>query len=503
MTHERSLSTVSETCPVAASKGPATAGLVLDRFPCNELRKCLTSVRVNAVLSLGIVMSRFGSPSCRSLDASGKPFRPGGPLGHPGRWIRSCCCRRAPGSLSSTSSFAMRSCTSRSGVKRQARTAQVVRPGRKHSTAVTSGTSAICRSLAARRSSICGSAGFVAITRNARARRSSSKHQYWRSVTPTELADCGRCSKISASASEAVQGVGTASAWPCPPAAAPCCAWSAHFQSGQFERQRCWGWTNLRFARADATARFWWMPMLIALLICWRIRRRMRLSRGSAAIRVPKSSAVTGMASTPVLPGWCARRTPGGRSVAPGAQPGRCVGTLRGADACVRKGIESGRVVGRHLARDTNAPINAASLSRRLKERTERRHAEIHELLTQGLTILRYRDGSGCTAKPSIASPPLRLLPTCSAEVVGQLRSTHTSSIWQSGGAKVSTSPRFYSMRSASRAIVAASAGSGARWKAGGRPSHHRLTRCCLVREPSPGYCCADHLTWMRRTRFF
>ena len=57
--------------------------------------------------------------------------------------------------------------------------------------------------------------------------------------------------------------------------------------------------TSLHFAGAGATARFWWMPKLIASLIYWKIRRLMRSLIGSPTIRVPKSSAVTGMASTP------------------------------------------------------------------------------------------------------------------------------------------------------------------------------------------------------------
>jgi transposase len=55
--------------------------------------------------------------------------------------------------------------------------------------------------------------------------------------------------------------------------------------------------------------------------------------------------------------------------------------------AAVRKELKAGEAAG------TTSPeippwLKAASLSlSRLKERTERRHAEIHELLTQGLTI--------------------------------------------------------------------------------------------------------------------
>ena len=55
---------------------------------------------------------------------------------------------------------------------------------------------------------------------------------------------------------------------------------------------------------------FWWMPKLIALLTYWKIRRLMRSSVGSASIRVPRSSAVTGMASTPVPPPTHRARVP-------------------------------------------------------------------------------------------------------------------------------------------------------------------------------------------------
>ena len=89
--------------------------LVLERIPCSRSRvEAGSHVQCGAALEwrwdVKIWQPELQEPGC----SSGKPFRPGGPLGHPGRWIRSCCCRRAPGSLSSTSSFAMRSCTSRS-----------------------------------------------------------------------------------------------------------------------------------------------------------------------------------------------------------------------------------------------------------------------------------------------------------------------------------------------------------------------------------------------------
>src|SRR5712691_6668078 len=110
-------------------------------------------------------MSRFASASCTTTDYSGKPLRPGGSPGHPrgGRWIRRCCCRLAPGSLSSRYSCTARSSTSPSAARRRARTARTVASGRKPSTAATSVTLAICRSPVGRLLSTYGSAAFVAI----------------------------------------------------------------------------------------------------------------------------------------------------------------------------------------------------------------------------------------------------------------------------------------------------------------------------------------------------
>src|SRR5712692_1755813 len=128
-------------------------------------------------------MSRFARASCTTTDYSGKPLRPGGSPGHPrgGRWIRRCCCRLAPGSLSSKYRCAARSSTSPSAARRRARTARTVAPGRKRSTAATSGTLPICRSPVGRPSSTYGSAGFAATSQSARARHSSSKHPCWQS----------------------------------------------------------------------------------------------------------------------------------------------------------------------------------------------------------------------------------------------------------------------------------------------------------------------------------
>jgi len=156
-------------------------------------------------------MSRFARASCATTKYSGKPLRPGGSPGHPrgGRWIRRCCCRRARGSLSSRYSCAARSCTSRSAVRRQARTARTVGSSRKHSTAATSVTLAICRSPVGRLLSTYGSAAFAAISQSARARPSSSKHTYWPSGTRIEHSVSARCFKPSALPSAVVRGVGT------------------------------------------------------------------------------------------------------------------------------------------------------------------------------------------------------------------------------------------------------------------------------------------------------
>ena len=56
--------------------------------------------------------------------------------------------------------------------------------------------------------------------------------------------------------------------------------------------------------------------------------------------------------------------------------------------ALVRRELKAVEAAGTTSPEIPMSPLNAASLSPcRLKERTERRHAEIHELLTQGLTI--------------------------------------------------------------------------------------------------------------------
>ncbi len=197
----------------------------------------------------------------------------------------------------------MRSCTSPFAVKPRVHIARSAAPGPKRSTAATSVTLLICRSPDADPLLTSGCADFAAISRGVLARPSLSKYLHWRSATPTERAGSGRCSKRSGSPLAAGQGVGTAGDQLCQRAAARCCGWCVRFLNGQSRRQRCWVSTSLRSAGAGATARFWWMPMLIASLTCWKIRLPTRSSRGSAIIRVPKLSAATGTASTPVLPG--------------------------------------------------------------------------------------------------------------------------------------------------------------------------------------------------------
>jgi hypothetical protein len=70
--------------------------------------------------------------------------------------------------------------------------------------------------------------------------------------------------------------------------------------------------------------------------------------------------------------------------------------------AVVRRELKAAEAAG---ATSSEIPVSlkAASLSPcRLKERTERRHAEIHELLTQGLTI-------NCDIAPAQVTPQNRL----------------------------------------------------------------------------------------------
>ena len=114
-------------------------------------------MRVEAVLDIA---------PCMMPRNSGKPLRPGGSPGHPrgGRWIRRCCCRLAPGSLSSRYRCAARSSTSPSAARRRARTARTVASGRKPSTAAMSVTLAICRSPVGRLLSTYGSVAFAAIS---------------------------------------------------------------------------------------------------------------------------------------------------------------------------------------------------------------------------------------------------------------------------------------------------------------------------------------------------
>ncbi len=138
----------------------------------------------------------------------------------------------------------------------------------------------------------------------------------------------------------------------------------------------------------------------------------------------------------------------------------------------------------------------------RLIARNAQRHAEIHELMAQGLTVSAIARGVRLD-RNTAASPMLNLPPISSVRVVGgRPRSTRICLICRCGGTRASTWRPFCSTKYGNTAIVAASAPSDARSK-GGVPSsrHHRRMRCCQVRVHSPGCCCDDHLTWMRKSR--